>query len=137
MIPDEKTMQQAGARLRGMIDYLLAHIRQRRANPADDLTNALIEADVDGERLTDDEIVGFLGVLLIAGHITTTTLLTNTVLCLDANPAARPRRCGPTRSASRPRWRRCCATARRSPGWPGSPPPRPRSGTGRCPRARC
>ncbi|WP_155372409.1 cytochrome P450 [Catellatospora vulcania] len=88
VIPDEKTMQQAGARLRGMIDYLLAHIRQRRANPADDLTNALIEAEVDGEHLTDEEIVGFLGVLLIAGHITTTTLLTNTVLCLDANPAA-------------------------------------------------
>ncbi|WP_120318851.1 cytochrome P450 [Catellatospora citrea] len=88
VIPDEKTMQQAGARLRGMIDYLLAHIRHRRANPADDLTNALIEAEVDGERLTDSEIVGFLGVLLIAGHITTTTLLTNTVLSLDANPDA-------------------------------------------------
>ncbi|WP_203671579.1 cytochrome P450 [Catellatospora methionotrophica] len=88
VIPDEKTMQQAGARLRGMIDYLLAHIRQRRASPADDLTNALIEAEVDGARLTDEEIVGFLGVLLIAGHITTTTLLTNTLLCLDANPGA-------------------------------------------------
>ncbi len=88
VIPDEKMMQQAGARLRGMIDYLLAHIRHRRANPADDLTNALIEAEVDGEHLTDEEIVGFLGVLLIAGHITTTTLLTNTVLCLDANPGA-------------------------------------------------
>jgi cytochrome P450 len=87
-IPDEEMMRQAGSRLRGMIDYLLAHIRQRRAHPADDLTNALIEADVDGERLTDEEIVGFLGVLLIAGHITTTTLLTNTVLCLDANPGA-------------------------------------------------
>ncbi|MEV4416252.1 cytochrome P450 [Catellatospora sp. NPDC049609] len=88
VIPDEKMMQQAGARLRDMIDYLLAHIRERRARPADDLTNALILAEVDGERLTDEEIVGFLGVLLIAGHITTTTLLTNTVLCLDEHPAA-------------------------------------------------
>lgn len=88
VIPDEKMMQQAGARFRDMIDYLLAHIRDRRAHPADDLTNALIQAEVDGEKLTDEEIVGFLGVLLIAGHITTTTLLTNTVLCLDEHPLA-------------------------------------------------
>lgn len=88
IIPDEKMMREAGARLRGMIDYLLAHIHDRRGHPADDLTNALIEAEVDGERLTDEEIVGFLGVLLIAGHITTTTLLTNTVLCLDSDPDA-------------------------------------------------
>ncbi|MDI1462091.1 cytochrome P450 [Catellatospora sp. KI3] len=83
VIPDQARLDQAGERLRAMIDYLLAHIRQRRRSPADDLTTTLIAAEVDGEHLTDEEIVGFLGVLLIAGHITTTTLLTNTVWCLD------------------------------------------------------
>jgi cytochrome P450 len=41
---------------------------------------------VDGERLPDDQVVNFAIVLLLAGHITTTMLLGNTVLCLDAFP---------------------------------------------------
>ncbi|WP_212832531.1 cytochrome P450 [Catellatospora sp. TT07R-123] len=85
VIPDQERLNQAGERMRAMIDYLLAHIRQRRAHPAADLTTTLIAAEVDGEHLTDEEIVGFLGVLLIAGHITTTTLLTNAVWCLDTH----------------------------------------------------
>ncbi|MET7427081.1 cytochrome P450 [Dactylosporangium sp. NPDC005555] len=68
--------------------YLLAHIRSRRASPADDLTSRLVVAEVDGERLTDEEIVGFVGLLLLAGHITTTATLGNTVLCFDAHPDA-------------------------------------------------
>jgi cytochrome P450 len=87
-MPDEATLQQRGAEMREMIDYLLAHIRARRGTPTNDLTSTLIAAEVDGEHLDDEEIVGFLGVLLIAGHITTTTLVTNTILCLDQHPDA-------------------------------------------------
>src|SRR5215218_7579884 len=56
--------------------------------------------DIEGKRLSDQEIVGFATTLLLAGHITTTALLGNTILCLDehsqtqaalrANPAAIP-----------------------------------------------
>ncbi len=48
---------------------------------------------MDGERLTGAEIVNFAMVLLIAGHVTTTMLLGNTILCLDQHPgqAARVR----------------------------------------------
>ncbi|WP_211588890.1 cytochrome P450 [Allorhizocola rhizosphaerae] len=88
VLPDEAELQQRGARLREMLDYLLAHIASRRAQPAGDLTTTLIAAEVDGERLTDREMVGFVALLLIAGHITTTTLLTNTIMCLDENPSA-------------------------------------------------
>ncbi|GAA1748020.1 cytochrome P450 [Luedemannella helvata] len=88
MLPDEETLRLRAAPLHDMIGYLLTHIRDRRAAPRDDLTSQLIDAEVDGERLVDDEIVGFVGLLLIAGHITTTTLLTNTVLCLDTHPDA-------------------------------------------------
>ena len=45
-------------------------------------------AEGDGERLTDEEIVGFVGLLLLAGHITTTATLGNTVLCFEAHPDA-------------------------------------------------
>ncbi len=84
--------------IRDMNSYLLAHIEQRRARPADDLTSQLVSAEVDGERLDDQEIVGFVGLLLLAGHITTTALLGNSILTLDEHPgAAAELRADPTR----------------------------------------
>jgi cytochrome P450 len=84
--------------MREMNSYLLAHIQQRRARPADDLTSELVTAEVDGERLDDQEIVGFIGLLLLAGHITTTALLGNSILTLDEHPdAAAALRADPTR----------------------------------------
>jgi len=74
--------------IREMNSYLLAHIQQRRARPADDLTSELVRAEVDGERLDDQEIVGFVGLLLLAGHITTTALLGNAILTFDEHPDA-------------------------------------------------
>lgn len=74
--------------IREMNEYMLAHIRRCRQQPADDLISKLTTAEVDGERLADEEIVGFAGVLLFAGHITTTTLLGNAVLCFDRHPEA-------------------------------------------------
>ncbi|MBT2225183.1 cytochrome P450 [Nonomuraea sp. NEAU-A123] len=72
---------------REMSDYLAGHAAERRRQPRADLLTRLVEAEVDGERLPDDQVVNFAIVLLLAGHITTTMLLGNTVLCLDAFPA--------------------------------------------------
>ncbi|GAA4081021.1 cytochrome P450 [Nonomuraea soli] len=69
-----------------MTAYLAAHAAERRAHPRADLITRLVEAEVDGERLPDDQVVNFAMTLLLAGHITTTMLLGNTVLCLDAFP---------------------------------------------------
>ncbi len=74
--------------IREMNEYLLAHIRRCRQQPADDLIGKLTTAEVDGERLADEEIVGFAGLLLFAGHVTTTALLGNAVLCFDRHPEA-------------------------------------------------
>jgi cytochrome P450 len=88
----------AAPTMREMNSYLLAHIQQRRARPADDLMSELVSAEVDGERLDDQEIVGFVGLLLLAGHITTTALLGNSVLTLDEHAgAAAELRAYPTR----------------------------------------
>ncbi|WP_433087231.1 cytochrome P450 [Dactylosporangium sp. CA-052675] len=73
---------------REMNAYLLEHIRTRRADPRDDLIGRLVLAEADGDRLSDGEIVGFVGLLLLAGHITTTATLGNTVQCLEAHPDA-------------------------------------------------
>lgn len=85
---DDATMNSMGQAIRAMNTYLLARIKERRANPADDLISKLTRAEVDGERLDDEEIVGFVGLLLLAGHVTTTALLGNAILCLDEHPAA-------------------------------------------------
>ncbi len=46
-------------------------IAERRSRPEDDLLTALVQAEVDGQRLTDEEIASFLNLLLIAGTDTT------------------------------------------------------------------
>ncbi|MBN6055112.1 cytochrome P450 [Nonomuraea sp. RK-328] len=69
-----------------MTAYLAGHAAERRRQPRADLLTRLVEAEVDGERLPDQQVVNFAIVLLLAGHITTTMLLGNTVLCLDAFP---------------------------------------------------
>jgi cytochrome P450 len=68
--------------------YLLEHIRRSRARPREDLISKLVQAEVDGERLTDDEITSLTAVLLLAGHGTTAMLLGNSVLCLHEHPDA-------------------------------------------------
>src|SRR5712692_449517 len=66
--------------------YLMDMIAERRAAPRDDLLTRLIEAEVDGERLTQEEILGFFQLLIVAGSETTTNLLNNAILCLMENP---------------------------------------------------
>lgn len=69
--------------MRAYLDELLA---ARRRAPQDDLLTRLQEAEVDGERLTRDEILGFFQLLLVAGTETTTNLLGNAMLCLHDHP---------------------------------------------------
>jgi cytochrome P450 len=69
-----------------MLAYLGEHCADRRATPRHDLISRLATVEADGERLSDAEVVNFSVVLLMAGHITTTALLGNTVLCMDEHP---------------------------------------------------
>ncbi|GAA2757725.1 cytochrome P450 [Actinopolymorpha rutila] len=82
----QRAMDRAFEQLHHLTDYLGEHAAERRRCPREDLLTKLVEAEVDGERLSDAAVVNFANVLLIAGHITTTMLLGNTVLCLDAHP---------------------------------------------------
>jgi cytochrome P450 len=84
----EQALTAVAPTLREMNAYFLDHIRSRRARPGSDLTSKLVQAEVDGERLSDEEIIGFVGLLLIAGHITTTATLGNSVVSFQENPDA-------------------------------------------------
>ncbi|WP_431990160.1 cytochrome P450 [Streptomyces albogriseolus] len=82
----ERALEAVAPTVREMNGYVLDHIRRRRADPGDDLTSRLLAAEVDGTRLEDQEIVGFVALLLVAGHITTTALLGNPVVTFDRHP---------------------------------------------------
>jgi cytochrome P450 len=69
-----------------MTAYLAPLLAERRARPADDLLTRLTAAEVDGEWLTDHEILVFFELLLLAGHETTTNLIDNAVLCFHEHP---------------------------------------------------
>jgi cytochrome P450 len=66
--------------------YYADMVNQRRANLTDDLTSALVEAEIDGDRLTDEEIIAFLFLMVVAGNETTTKLLANAAYWGFKNP---------------------------------------------------
>lgn len=72
-----------------IFDYFRGVIAARRTSPRDDLVSALVRAEVDGHKLSDDDILGFCSLLLIAGNETTTNLLGNAAIVLAAHPDAR------------------------------------------------
>src|SRR5256884_7732571 len=61
-------------------------IRERRAQPRGDMVSALVQARVDGERLSDDEIVSTVIVLLNAGHEASVNTLGNGMLAFAPPP---------------------------------------------------
>ncbi|WP_171074931.1 cytochrome P450 family protein [Nonomuraea basaltis] len=77
------------ARMRAeLLAYLAGHIERRRRDPRDDLTTALIRAqDEDGDRLSDNEMLWILWLLLLSGHETTVHLIGNAVIALCSDPA--------------------------------------------------
>jgi cytochrome P450 len=69
-----------------LIVYYQEMVAERRKKLSDDLTSALLEAEIDGDRLTDDEIIGFMFLMVIAGNETTTKLLANAAFWGHRNP---------------------------------------------------
>ncbi len=69
-----------------LIVYYQGMIAERRKKPTDDLTTALLEAEIDGDRLTDEEVLGFMFLMVIAGNETTTKLLANAAFWGHRNP---------------------------------------------------
>lgn len=65
---------------------LAAH---RRKNPTDDLMTSLIEATIDGDRLTDEDIGNFLALFAVAGNDTTKQTTSGTLIALDKHPEQR------------------------------------------------
>jgi cytochrome P450 len=69
--------------------YAIALAEDRRSNPGDDLTTSLVQAEVDGEKLTSSEIASFFMLLAIAGNETTRNAISHGVLALTRYPDER------------------------------------------------
>jgi cytochrome P450 len=81
---------QAFATLRESLDefqaYLSELIEQKREQNADDLLGKLIRTEAEGDKLTEDELISMVFLLLVAGHETTVNLIGNGVLALLQHP---------------------------------------------------
>ena len=58
-----------------LVTYYADLVADRRRHPTDDLTSALLAAELDGDRLSDDDVIAFLFLMVVAGNETTTKLL--------------------------------------------------------------
>ena len=70
-----------------LITYYQGMVAERRRSRTEDLTSALIDAEIDGEKLDEDEILSFLFLMVVAGNETTTKLLANALFWGHAYPA--------------------------------------------------
>ncbi len=79
-------VQRTLASIADLTRYITEVLEARRRAPADDLVSDLLRAEVEGQRLTDREIIDFLVLLLLAGLETTVHLLVNSLLFLAERP---------------------------------------------------
>jgi cytochrome P450 len=74
---------------KNLLEYFAGLIAAKRKKPAEDLVSGLVEADLDGRRLTDPEILGFCFLLISGGNETTEKLIANTIHQLSRHPDQR------------------------------------------------
>ncbi|MFT4041500.1 MAG: cytochrome P450 [Thermomicrobiales bacterium] len=84
MQPEE--MEEIGRGIGEFIAYLRGLFAQRRAAPQDDMITQLLQAEIDGDRLTEDDVLAMVFILFVAGHITTVNLITSGVFLLLTHP---------------------------------------------------
>jgi cytochrome P450 len=72
-----------------MAGYFRSLLAAKRRSPADDLLSALIQAQDAGDRLSENELLSMVFLLLVAGHETTVNLIASGTLALLLNPASR------------------------------------------------
>lgn len=86
--PSAERLRTLGRLLDEMGAYFSRLADRRRQDPRDDLLTGLVQAELEGSRLTHEEMLRMLVLLLVAGNETTTSLIGNCVLELMAHPEA-------------------------------------------------
>lgn len=87
--PDGEGAERARGPAANIYREFSALLDARRREPRDDLASALLEAEIDGVRLSQPELLGFCFVLIVAGNDTTTNLIANGAVLLARHPEQR------------------------------------------------
>lgn len=83
----EEEAEEIGRNIGEFIAYLRSLFAERRSQPQDDMITTLLQAEVDEDRLSEDEVLAMVFILFVAGHITTVNLIANGIYALLTNPA--------------------------------------------------
>lgn len=81
--PEMKRIMQA---FEEMQDYFNGLLDDRLREPRNDMMSALLSAEVEGQKLNREDTISFCILLLLAGHVTTTNLLSQSIRCFDQFP---------------------------------------------------
>ena len=84
--PSEEEIRQGEELFGEMRDYFIPLAKERSLNPREDLLTGLVQAEHEGSKLSHDEMLSMLVLLLVAGNETTTTLIGNAALEFIAHP---------------------------------------------------
>ncbi|MCC6652802.1 MAG: cytochrome P450 [Candidatus Eisenbacteria bacterium] len=84
--PPDAQKARANAAAREFMDYTAGLIAERRRTPADDLLGGLLDAVIDGERLSDEQVTSTVMLLLMAGHEASVNAAGNGVAAFAAHP---------------------------------------------------
>jgi cytochrome P450 len=83
---DADRMHKGDAAMRKLVDFLRPILRDRQNQPKEDLISAMISAELDGVRLSEDEIIAAAVLMVFGGHETTMNLLANGVVAFNEFP---------------------------------------------------
>jgi cytochrome P450 len=83
---DREAMAETRERIGEFVAYLKALFERRRHDPADDLVSQLVQAEEDGDKLDEDELLAMVFIVYIAGFVTTVNLIGNGVVALLTHP---------------------------------------------------
>jgi len=89
--PDDRANPEVTAKMIEFIAYLRRLVTEKRSNPGDDLLSGLVLAEAEGDKLSENELLSMIFLLIVAGHETTVNLIGNGMLALFEHPQQRAR----------------------------------------------
>lgn len=84
--PADPANPEVTAKMIAFIAYLRRLVAEKRENPGDDLISGLVLAEAEGDRLSENELLAMIFLLIVAGHETTVNLIANGMLALFDHP---------------------------------------------------
>jgi len=84
--PDDRANPEVTAKMIEFIAYLRRLVAEKRSNPGDDLLSGLVLAEAEGDKLSENELLSMIFLLIVAGHETTVNLIGNGILALFEHP---------------------------------------------------